>query len=95
MKTTVSCVELAEGEPQLTMTSISSLNDLAPFFAGICRNVTRQQTKNQGRGRVLPSPLPGHGHQQPGHSRMSHKKAAEKINAIIERDFLEATASQQ
>ncbi len=40
--------ELKEGQPQLTMTSIKSLDDLGPFFASICENVTRQQTKFKG-----------------------------------------------
>ena len=40
-------MNLKEGEPQLTMTSILSLEDLAPFFAAICESVTKQQTKGQ------------------------------------------------
>ena len=36
---------LREGEPQLTMTTIQSLHDLGPFFASVCRNVSRQQAK--------------------------------------------------
>ena len=46
---------LKEGEPQLTMTSIFSLEDLAPFFAAICESVTKQQTKGQSRRKPLRS----------------------------------------
>lgn len=60
---------LKEGQPQLTMTSLSCLDDLAPFFASICNNVTRQQTKSK--------------------TEIPHS-AIDVINAIIEKDFLEA-----
>ena len=38
-------VFLKSGEPQLTMTTILSLDDLAGFFAALCDGVTRQQTR--------------------------------------------------
>ncbi len=41
-------LDLMEGQPQLSMTSITSLDDLGPFFASVCQNVTRQQTKSSG-----------------------------------------------
>merc|ERR1719266_2823566 len=40
---------LKSGEPQLTMTSIYSLEDLAPFFAALCDGVTRQQTTSKSK----------------------------------------------
>merc|ERR1711997_261703 len=48
-------MSLKEGEPQLTMTSIFSLEDLAPFFAAICESVTKQQTKGQSKRKPLRS----------------------------------------
>lgn len=66
---------LKEGQPQLTMTSISSLDDLGPFFASICNNVTRQQAKsNKGRQK---SPKKAQGERN------------DVINSMLERDFLE------
>lgn len=40
-------MKLKKGEPQLTMTAICSLEELAPFFAAVCDSVTRQQTKSK------------------------------------------------
>ena len=74
-------MNLKEGEPQLTMTSIFSLDDLTPFFAAICESVTKQQTKGQKRKlrrsatRLAPSDT-------------------DLINSIIEQDFLETVAKQ-
>jgi len=70
---------LAEGQPQLTMTSITSLDDLAPFFASICENVTRQIARNDCSG----------GGGGSGSSALS-SDVTERIDRIIEADFLEA-----
>ena len=69
-------MNLKEGELQLTMTSIFSLEDLAPFFAAICQGVTRQQTKGQRRIRRQST-------------RIVDYSNSELIDSIIERDFLE------
>ena len=74
MDNKVEASQLAEGQPQLTMTSITSLDDLAPFFASICDNVTRQIARNDGGG---------------GSSALS-SVVTERIDRIIEADFLEA-----
>ena len=74
-------MNLKEGEPQLTMTSIFALDDLAPFFAAICQGATRQQTKGQGRIRRQ-------------NSRIAEYSNAELIDSIIERDFLETVSKQ-
>ena len=74
-------MSLKEGEPQLTMTSIFSLDDLTPFFAAICDSVTKQQTKGQKRKL----------------RRSATKVAtsdSDLINSIIEQDFLETVAKQ-
>ena len=70
----VEAVQLSEGQPQLTMTSITSLDDLAPFFASICDNVTRQIARNVdgGAGSALSADM------------------MERIDRIVEADFLEA-----
>ena len=76
MDNKVEASQLAEGQPQLTMTSITSLDDLAPFFASICDNVTRQIARNDGGGGS-------------GSSALS-SDMTERIDRIIEADFLEA-----
>ncbi len=96
MEGPVEPAELSEGEPQLTMTSISSLDDLAPFFASICSNVTRQQTRSLGRHlqqQLQRQQLPGV--RKTGGGRGSDQQeikmgARDIINALLERDFLEA-----
>ncbi len=45
-------LRLVEGQLQLTMTSIASLEDLGPFFASICHNVSRQQAKSHAKARA-------------------------------------------
>ena len=81
----VKAMSLKEGEPQLTMTSIFALDDLAPFFAAICESVTRQQTKacQSRRKKIL--------RQSSTASRMAD---SELINSIIERDFMEIVSKQ-
>ena len=76
MDNKVEASQLAEGQPQLTMTSITSLDDLAPFFASICDNVTRQIARNDGGGG--------------GGSSALSSDVTERIDRIIEADFLEA-----
>ena len=78
----VKAMNLKEGESQLTMTSIYSLDDLAPFFAAICQGVTRQQTKGQGRLRRQSSRV------------VIHDSNADLIDSLIERDFLETVSKQ-
>jgi hypothetical protein len=79
----VEATVLIEGEPQLTMTSINSLNDLAPFFASICQNVTRQMmTKDKSRLH----------NGQDRTKTMDEAEMMEDIDRIIEFDFLEGTA---
>ena len=68
---------MVEGQPQLSMTSIEALEDLAPFFASICDNVTRQQAKNHSNFA-----------RQKSQSRASFE-AMNYINSILEQDFLE------
>jgi len=72
-------MSLKEGEPQLTMTSIFSLEDLAPFFAAICESVTKQQTKGQSRRKPL---------------RSFTRQAPTDSDQLIEQDFLETVAKQ-
>ena len=72
-------MSLKEGEPQLTMTSIFSLEDLAPFFAAICESVTKQQTKGQRKRKLL---------------RSFTKQAPTDSDQLIEQDFLETVAKQ-
>lgn len=79
MDNKVEAALLAEGQPQLTMTSITSLDDLAPFFASICENVTRQIARNDCSG----------GGGGSGSSALS-SDVTERIDRIIEADFLEA-----
>ena len=78
MDNKVEAAQLAEGQPQLTMTSITSLDDLAPFFASICENVTRQIARNDVGGG-------GGGTGSPALS----SDMTERIDRIIEADFLE------
>ena len=79
----VKAMNLKEGELQLTMTSIISMDDLSPFFAAICESVTRQQTTAcQGRRKLRRSI-----------TSTSHMDSL-LINSIIERDFLEVVSKQ-
>ena len=82
----VKAMSLKEGEPQLTMTSIFALDDLAPFFAAICESVTRQQTKAC-QSRQSKKML-----RQSSTNRLAAD--SELINSIIERDFLENLSKQ-
>ncbi|XP_059082535.1 protein dopey-1-like isoform X2 [Tigriopus californicus] len=72
-------VKLTEGQPILTMTSIGSLEDLGPFFASICENVTRQQTKTK-KNRA---------HRNREKTWSTEKPTNDIIDAILEKDFLE------
>ena len=89
----VSVAHMKEGQPQLTMTSISSLEDLGPFFASICNNVTRQQTRTK-----TSSPRVSLARQTSigvsSQNNADRDEAMEVINALIERDFLEHLQSE-
>ena len=74
-------MRLKSGEPQLTMTSIDSLDDLAPFLAAICEDVTRQQAKSS-----------VHLHHEERNDPV--QAAADIVGALIERDFLEPVGKQ-
>lgn len=89
MKDQVHPAKMKEGQPQLTMTSITSLEDLGPFFASICDNVTRQQTKSRTKQMTLGAFRQTSISQSQGSSSKSRENASDVINAIIERDFLE------
>jgi len=88
-------VRLKRGEPTLTMTSIYTLHDLAPFFAAICNGVTRQQTKKSPNNKNNNSIH----HSSNNYSvrnaanvekaSQSLSNSSDLINSIIERDFLE------
>ena len=83
-------VRLKRGEPQLTMTSIYALEDLAPFFKAICNGVTCQQTKGGGPRRNMAPPqqsvLLNGGLTGKPKDVLSSEHI---IDAIFERDFLE------
>ena len=78
----VKAMNLKEGELQLTMTSIISMDDLSPFFAAICESVTRQQTTACQRRKLRRS------------ITSTFHTDSELINSIIERDFLEVVSKQ-
>ena len=78
----VKAMTLKEGELQLTMTSIFTMDDLTPFFAAICESVTRQQTTACQR-RKLRRSITSNCHTD-----------SDLINSIIERDFLEIVSKQ-
>ena len=64
------------------MTSVTSLDDLAPFFATVCQSITKQQTKSHNKRRDK--------------GKSGGDKAvtpSDIISAIIERDFLENLAA--
>ncbi len=86
-------MSLKEGEPQLTMTSIFSLDDLTPFFASICDSVTRQQTKGHSRS-VTTAAAPSSAYRRRRSASNWSTDSVELINSIIERDFLETVARQ-
>jgi len=68
---------IVAGEPLLTMRSISSLNDLAPWFSTLSLALTRQQTRS----------MPSVG------DRVNHRSPVATIERIIELDFLEEICS--
>ena len=78
----VKAMNLKEGELQLTMTSIISMDDLSPFFAAICESVTRQQTTACQRRKLRRS------------ITSTFHTDSQLINSIIERDFLEVVSKQ-
>ena len=94
-------MSLKRGEPQLTMTSIFSLDDLAPFFAAICDGVTRQQTRIKPKNVFEPNPCDSS--DKVGHyEKLSRQTASSStapsslqlIDAILEKDFLESVTKQ-
>ena len=84
---------LKSGEPQLTMTSIYSLEDLAPFFAALCDGVTRQQTTSKSKKISKVSDQIEHENSNP-RKNLSASSSSEIIDAILERDFLESVTKQ-
>ena len=94
-------MSLKRGEPQLTMTSIFSLDDLAPFFAAVCDGVTRQQTTAKPK-KILETRVSdmsdkiGHDERPSRQSDSSPcaTSSLELIDAILERDFLESVSKQ-
>ena len=84
---------LKSGEPQLTMTSIYSLEDLAPFFAALCDGVTRQQTTSKSKKISRVSDQIEHENSNP-RKNLSASSSSEIIDAILERDFLESVTKQ-
>ena len=84
---------LKSGEPQLTMTSIYSLEDLAPFFAALCDGVTRQQTTSKSKKISKVSDQIEHENLNP-RKNLSASSSSDIIDAILERDFLESVTKQ-
>ena len=84
---------LKSGEPQLTMTSIYSLEDLAPFFAALCDGVTRQQTTSKSKKISKVSDQIEHENSNP-RKNLSASSSSDIIDAILERDFLESVTKQ-
>ena len=86
---------LKRGEPQLTMTAIFSLEDLAPFFAAICDGVTRQQTRARPKknSETKLSDLSDFERLR-RQENISTSSSLELIDAILERDFLESVTKQ-
>ena len=84
---------LKSGEPQLTMTSIYSLEDLAPFFAALCDGVTRQQTTSKSKkiSKVSDQIEPENSNPR---KNLSASSSSDIIDAILERDFLESVTKQ-
>ena len=84
---------LKSGEPQLTMTSIYSLEDLAPFFAALCDGVTRQQTTSKSKKISKVSDQIEHENSSQ-RKNLSASSSSDIIDAILERDFLESVTKQ-
>ena len=86
---------LKSREPQLTMTSIYSLEDLAPFFAALCDGVTRQQTTSKSKkiSNFKVSDQTEHENSNP-RKNLSASSSSDIIDAILERDFLESVTKQ-
>ena len=85
---------LKPGEPQLTMTAIFSLEDLAPFFAALCDGVTRQQTtwkSNRNSNSKLSDQIE---HENSNSKKNFSVSSSDIIDAVLERDFLESVTKQ-
>ena len=86
---------LKREEPQLTMTNICSLEDLAPFFAAICNDVTRQQTRHETKNNPE-AKLSNLSDVEKLRRReaLSSSSSLELVDAILERDFIEPVTKQ-
>ena len=85
---------LKSGEPQLTMTAIHSLEDLAPFFAALCDGVTRQQTTYKAKKISNSKPSNQVEHQNSKLRKKAPATSSDIIDAVLERDFLESVTKQ-
>ena len=86
---------IKSGEPQLTMSAICSLEDLAPFFAALCDGVTRQQTRCKPK-KISHSKSSGMSHTEKMQCAKNKEmsSSSDLINGILERDFLESVTKQ-
>ena len=85
---------LKSGEPQLTMTAIYSLEDLAPFFAALCDGVTRQQTTYKAKKISNSKQSNLADHQNSNLRKNVSATSSDIIDTVLERDFLESVTKQ-
>ena len=86
---------IRSGEPQLTMTAICSLGDLAPFFAALCNGVTRQQTRFKPKKMSYSkSSDVSDTDKIQGVKNKDMSSSADLVDGILERDFLESVTKQ-
>jgi hypothetical protein len=81
-------VILKSGEPQLTMTTILSLDDLAGFFAALCDGVTRQQTR--AKPQLISNSTSDAFDPKKYYVKDNDISTVSIMDAILERDFLES-----
>jgi len=81
-------VILKSGEPQLTMTTILSLDDLAGFFAALCDGVTRQQTR--AKPQSISNSTSDAFDPKKYYVKDNDISTISIMDAILERDFLES-----
>ena len=85
---------LKSGEPQLTMTAICSLEDLAPFFAALCDGVTRQQTTCKSSRSSNSKESEQIEQDNSNQRKNTYVSSSDIIDAVLERDFLESVTKQ-